>query len=57
MIDYAEHMKHLGAGMTEQEKQAAIMNGIQNNIGWLISMVQALELKISALEEKTNELS
>jgi len=57
MIDYAEHLKHLGANMTEQEKQDAIMNGIHNNIGWLIGMVRALETKVAALEGKINELS
>jgi prefoldin subunit 5 len=54
MIDYTEHMKHLGAGMTAQEKQDAIINGIHNNIGALVGIVQHLEQRIKALEEKIN---
>jgi prefoldin subunit 5 len=57
MIDYTEHMKHLGAGMTAQEKQDAIMNGIHNNIGALVGIVQHLEQRIKALEEKINAQS
>lgn len=55
-IDFNENMKHLGAGMTEQEKQNAIMNGIHNNIAALIGMLQHLEQRVIALEEKTNAL-
>lgn len=57
MIDYTEHMKHLGANMTEQEKQDAIMNGIQNNIGFIFALLDQLQQRIIVLEEKINELS
>jgi hypothetical protein len=49
-------MEHVGAGMTEKEKQDAIMNGIHNNIGVLINIVQNLDHRVKALEEKLNEL-
>ena len=55
-IDYSEHMKHLGVGMTEQEKLEATLNGIHNNIGALISMFQILDHRVKELEEKLNEL-
>jgi len=55
-IDYVKQMEHLGAGMTEKEKQDAIMNGIHNNIAALIGMLQHLEQRVVTLEEKTNEL-
>jgi len=57
MIDYAEHLKHLGAGMTEQEKQDAIMNGIHNNIGFIFTLLDQLQQRIIVLEGKINELS
>ena len=55
-IDYVKQMEHLGAGMTEKEKQDAIMNGIHNNIASLIGMLQHLEQRVSSIEEKINEL-
>ena len=55
-IDYVKQIEHVGAGMTEQEKQNAIMNGIHNNIAALIGMLQHLEQRVIALEEKTNAL-
>jgi len=55
-IDYVKQMEHLGAGMTEKEKQDAIMNGIHNNIAALIGMLQHLEQRVSSIEEKINEL-
>jgi hypothetical protein len=55
-IDYVKQMEHLGAGMTEKEKQDAIMNGIHNNIAALIGMLQHLEQRVSSIEEKLNEL-
>lgn len=55
-IDYVKQMEHLGAGMTEQEKQDAIMNGIHNNIAALIGMLQHLEHRVTVLEEKINGL-
>jgi hypothetical protein len=55
-IDYVKQMEHVGAGMTEKEKQDAIMNGIHNNIGVLINIVQNLDHRVKALEEKLNEL-
>jgi hypothetical protein len=55
-IDYVKQMEHVGAGMTEKERQDAIMNGIHNNIAALIGMLQHLEQRVIALEEKTNAL-
>ena len=55
-IDYVKQMEHLGVGMSDAEKQDAIMNGIHNNIAALIGMLQHLEQRVVTLEEKTNEL-
>jgi len=55
-IDFNEHMKHLGVGMSDAEKLDATINGIQNNIGALISMFQILDHRVKELEEKLNEL-
>ena len=55
-IDYVKQMEHLGAGMTEKEKQDAIMNGIHNNIAALIGALQYLEQRVNSIEEKINEI-
>lgn len=52
MIDYEKQLAHLGAGMTEAEKHAAILNGLQNALRQTIDLVQRIELRLKALEEK-----
>ena len=54
MIDYMKQMEHLGADMTPQEKQDAMMNGIHNNIAFLFSLVDQLQQRVIVLEEKQN---
>lgn len=61
-IDYAKQIEILGAGMTEAEKKDAVINGMQNNIGALIHLMQqmdqrivVLERTVTYLEEKSNE--
>jgi len=49
-MDYAKQIEVLGAGMTDAEKQLAIINGIQNNLGMLINMVQQLDARVAELE-------
>jgi hypothetical protein len=56
-LDYAKQLEHLGKGMTDAEKQLAIINGIQNNIGGLLDWVQKLDARVMALEEKIDEIS
>lgn len=56
-INYAEHLKHIGTGMSDLEKQEAIMNGIQNNIGFIFALLDELKQRVIVLEEKIkNEL-
>ena len=62
MVDYAKQIEILGAGMTEAEKKDAVINGMQNNIGALIHLMQqmdqrilVLERTVTYLEEKSNE--
>ena len=55
-IDFNENMKHLGAGMTEQEKLDATINGIHNLIYRLIEIVDDLNKRIKKLEGESNEL-
>jgi hypothetical protein len=54
-IDYAKQIEHLGKDMSDAERQLAIINGLQNNIGILIDWVQRLELRLQNLEENTDE--
>ena len=55
-IDYEKQLAHLGKDMTDAERQLAIINGLQNNIGALIDWVQRLDARVMELEEKINEL-
>ncbi|MFI3198166.1 MAG: hypothetical protein QX196_07585 [Methylococcaceae bacterium] len=55
MIDFAKQIENLGAEMTEPERQLAIINGIQNNLGILIDWVQRIDLRLQTLEENSNE--
>ncbi len=57
MHDYAKQVEHLGKDMTDAERQLAIINGLQNNIGILIDWVQRLDLRLQQLEEKNDEIS
>lgn len=52
MIDYTEHIKHLGAGMTPQEKTDALFNGAWNAISEILTMVQSLEQRVKELEKQ-----
>ena len=54
-IDYAKQIDNLGRDLTNAERQLAIINGIQNNLGILIEMVQRLEHRVNIIEEKINE--
>ena len=61
-IDYAKQIDVLGQGMTPDDRQLAIINGMQNNIGALIHMMQqmdqrilVLERTVTYLEEKSND--
>lgn len=55
MIDFAKQIENLGADMSDAERQLAIINGIQNNLGILIDWVQRLDLRVQTLEENSNE--
>ena len=55
-IDYAKQIEILGAGMTEAEKKDAVINGMQNNIGALIHLMQQQEQRISVLERTVTYL-
>jgi hypothetical protein len=50
--DYERQIEHIGSDMTPDDRQLAIINGIQNNLGLLIEMVQRLEQRVSAIEER-----
>jgi len=52
MIDFAKQIENLGTNMTEAERQLAIINGIQNNLGVLIDWVQRIDLRLQTLEDK-----
>ena len=61
-IDYAKQIDVLGQGMTPDDRQLAIINGIQNNLGSMIHMMQqmdqrilVLERTVTYLEEKSND--
>jgi hypothetical protein len=60
--DYTRQIEHIGAGMTPDDRQLAIINGIQNNLGSIIHMMQqmdqrilVLERTVTYLEEKSND--
>jgi hypothetical protein len=62
MIDFAKQIENLGADMSDAERQLAIINGIQNNLGSMIHLMQQMEQRIvvlertvTYLEEKANE--
>lgn len=55
MIDYTKQMETLGAELSAQQRTDALLNGVWNAIGDLITIAQALEQRIIALEAK-NEL-
>lgn len=57
MIDFAKQIENLGANMTDAERQLAIINGIQNNLGLLIEMVQRLEHRVNIIEDQLKGLS
>ena len=54
--DYERQIEHIGSDMTPDDRQLAIINGIQNNIGVLIEMVQRLEQGVSTIEDQLNRL-
>ena len=53
--DYAKQIENLGTAMTEAERQLAIINGIQNNLGVLIDWVQRIDLRLQTLEDKLSK--
>lgn len=55
MIDFAKQIENLRTNMTEAERQLAIINGIQNNIGVLIDWVQRIDLRLQTLEDKLSK--
>jgi len=55
-MDYAKQIEVLGAGMTEAEKKDAVINGMQNNIGTLIHMMQQMDQRILVLERTVTYL-
>jgi hypothetical protein len=62
MIDFAKQIENLGTDMTDAERQLAVINGIQNNLGSMIHLMQQMEQRIvvlertvTYLEEKSNE--
>ena len=52
MIDYMKQMEHLGAKMTPQEKQDALINGVWNAINDILLVVQSLEQRVKELEKQ-----
>ena len=56
MVDYAKQIEVLGAGMTEAEKKDAVINGMQNNIGSLIHLMQQMDQRILVLERTVTYL-
>ena len=55
MIDFAKQIENLGTDMTDAERQLAIINGIQNNLGVLIDWVQRIDLRLQTLEDKLSK--
>ena len=55
MIDFAKQIEDLGKDMTDAERQLAIINGIQNNLGILIDWVQRIDLRLQTLEDKLSK--
>ena len=53
--DYTRQIEHIGVGLTPDDRQLAIINGIQNNLGMLIDMVQRLERRVNIIEDKQND--
>lgn len=54
-IDYAKQLETIATDMTPDERQLAIINGIQNNLGILIDMVQRLEQRVAELESNDEQ--
>ena len=52
MIDYIKQMEHVGAKMTTQEKQDALINGVWNAINDILLVVQSLEQRVKELEKQ-----
>lgn len=52
MIDYIKQMEHVGANMTPQEKQDALINGVWNAINDILLVVQSLEQRVKELEKQ-----
>jgi hypothetical protein len=55
--DYTKQLEHLGKDLSDADRQLAIINGIQNNIGALLDWVQKLDARVMELEEKIDEIS
>lgn len=55
-IDYAKQIDVLGQGMTHDDRQLAIINGIQNNLGSMIHLMQQMEQRIVVLERTVTYL-
>ena len=49
-VDYAKQLEAIDTDMTDAERQLAIINGIQNNLGILIDMVYKIEARVAELE-------
>ena len=56
MIDFAKQIENLGADMSDAERQLAIINGIQNNLGSMIHLMQQMEQRIVVLERTVTYL-
>ena len=41
--------------MTDAERQLAVINGIQNNLGILIDWVQRIDIRLQTLEDKLSK--
>jgi len=49
-VDYAKQLEAIDTDMSPTERQLAIINGIQNNLGILIDMVYKIEARVAELE-------
>jgi len=49
-VDYAKQLEAIDTDMSPAERQLAIINGIQNNLGILIDMVYKIEARVAELE-------
>ena len=49
-VDYARQLEAIDTDMSPAERQLAIINGIQNNLGILIDMVYKIEARVAELE-------